>query len=135
VLMLQRRQSVPFLSAEEPMTHYDLASSPFRFSRSDAAWGDAPRVAAINCFADGGTNAHVILEAWESPAPERPSRMPIAPPVPQRIELLHVRKSPAEIAAGDNGKHAPKAPTARASFWKRPLAVVEPVSTEPSYEN
>lgn len=61
-LMLHHRTSVPFLSGEEPMAHYDLDSSPFRFARSADAWTTPTVTAAINCFADGGTNAHVILE-------------------------------------------------------------------------
>ncbi|WP_313912526.1 SDR family NAD(P)-dependent oxidoreductase [Tahibacter sp.] len=76
VLMLHHGQRVPFLSAREPMAHYDLDASPFRFSRQLRPWGEAPRVAAINSFADGGTNAHVIVEggvahadAWRQPLP------------------------------------------------------------------
>ncbi len=64
VEMLHRRQFVPFLSANMPMKYFDLSSSPFQFSRVVCEWPDVPKVAAINCFADGGTNAHVILEAW-----------------------------------------------------------------------
>ena len=76
-LMLHHRQWVPFLSAIEPMTHYDLKASPFYFSREIAEWRDVPRVAAINCFADGGTNAHVILEAWENEEPDSCQRQPL----------------------------------------------------------
>jgi len=79
VLMLHHGQRVPFLSATEPMAHYDLDASPFRFTRQLRPWGEAPRVAAINSFADGGTNAHVIVEgavahadAWRQPLPLPP---------------------------------------------------------------
>jgi polyketide synthase PksJ/polyketide synthase PksN len=85
VLMLHRRQRVPFLSAHEPMAHFDLDASPFRFSRALSAAGDAPSVAAVNCFADGGTNAHVILEAWQEPEP-RTTRAPLTMPRLRRVD-------------------------------------------------
>jgi acyl transferase domain-containing protein/aryl carrier-like protein len=75
-LMLQRRASVPFLSAEEPMEHYDLALSPFRFART-LRKSDSPRVIAINSFADGGTNAHAILEATDDSRAAQTLRRPI----------------------------------------------------------
>ncbi len=87
VLILSRKQRVPFLSAKEPMQHYDLASSPFHFSQSLSMIGDAPTVAAINCFADGGTNAHVILEAWDEESAGNMVRRPIAAPILKKIDL------------------------------------------------
>lgn len=87
VLMLHHRQKVPFLSAEEPMTHYDLAASPFHFSRSLTAWEGSPLLAAVNCFADGGTNAHIILQGWERDHSPESVRQPLPPPVFRRIDL------------------------------------------------
>jgi acyl transferase domain-containing protein len=86
VLMLHHGQRVPFLSGQEPMQHYDLAASPFRFTRSDSPTGAAPTVAAINCFADGGTNAHVIVAAWRETEARQVMHQPTAPPVLRRIE-------------------------------------------------
>jgi acyl transferase domain-containing protein/enoyl-CoA hydratase/carnithine racemase/acyl carrier protein/ribosomal protein S18 acetylase RimI-like enzyme len=80
VLMLHHRQWVPFLSGEQPMTHYDMASSPFYFCRTSDPWTTSPQVAAINCFGDGGTNAHVILEAWADPGSGLTKRHPLPPP-------------------------------------------------------
>jgi acyl transferase domain-containing protein len=85
VLMLHHGQRVPFLSAQEPMAHYDLQASPFRFTRQLRPWGDAPRVAAVNSFADGGTNAHVILEGSDTQAQAR--RQPIPLPALRRVRL------------------------------------------------
>ncbi|MBB4730037.1 polyketide synthase, partial [Xanthomonas arboricola] len=85
VLMLHHGERVPFLSAQEAMEHYDFAQSPFRFTRQARAWDDAPRVAAINAFADGGTNAHVLVEV--APAEDDTARMPLDPPVFRRIDL------------------------------------------------
>ncbi|WP_232035849.1 SDR family NAD(P)-dependent oxidoreductase [Methylomusa anaerophila] len=86
-LMLQYRQFVPFLSGEQPMTHYNIESSPFYFSRKLTEWKNTPRIAAINCFADGGTNAHVILEAWEEPASRIIKRHPNPPPAINRQQF------------------------------------------------
>jgi acyl transferase domain-containing protein/acyl carrier protein len=79
VLMLSHRQQVPFLSAQEPLTHYDLAASPFRLSRMSSAWEGAP-LAAISSFADGGTNAHVIVQGWETNAVSSSHRTALPPP-------------------------------------------------------
>ncbi|MCO1604482.1 SDR family NAD(P)-dependent oxidoreductase [Desulfosporosinus nitroreducens] len=80
VLMMQHRKLVPFLSGNQPMTHYNMESSPFYFSRELTDWEHAPRIAAINCFADGGTNAHLIIEDWVNQASHDAIRSPIPPP-------------------------------------------------------
>jgi polyketide synthase PksN len=80
VLMLHHRQMVPFLSGKQPIKHYDIESSPFYFCRQPGDWTNTPRAAAINCFADGGTNAHVILEAWVEADPAPGKRHPLPPP-------------------------------------------------------
>ncbi|HML87606.1 MAG TPA: beta-ketoacyl synthase N-terminal-like domain-containing protein [Methylomusa anaerophila] len=79
-MMLEQGQMAPFLSGEQPMTHYSLESSPFYFCRKQTAWLNKPRTAAINCFADGGTNAHVILEAWSDTEARKITRYPLIPP-------------------------------------------------------
>jgi len=73
VWMLHRQERPPFLSAREPMRHFDLASSPFRFSRA-LTRPPEPGAAAINCFADGGTNAHVIVAPWRATGASPPRR-------------------------------------------------------------
>ncbi len=92
VLMLHHRQRVPFLSGQQPMRYYDVSASPFRFSRAASRVGDAPSVAAINCFADGGTNVHVILEAWRDPQPRQAVRQPTAPPPLRKIECRPAKR-------------------------------------------
>jgi acyl transferase domain-containing protein len=78
--MLHNKQFVPFLSGKVPMKHFDISSSPFKFSEKATAWPETPQVAAINCFADGGTNAHIIMEAWQALGERKIIRKPI--PVP-----------------------------------------------------
>jgi acyl transferase domain-containing protein/acyl carrier protein/ubiquinone/menaquinone biosynthesis C-methylase UbiE len=92
VLMLERRQQVPFLSGESPMSHYKIESSPFSFCRELTEWAGTTRVAALNCFADGGTNAHVILESLPEDQPGNSEltlvhRKPISPPELQRVRI------------------------------------------------
>ncbi|QZZ32132.1 non-ribosomal peptide synthetase [Streptomyces sp. ST1015] len=67
VLMLRERQLVPFLSGQEPPEHFDFAATPFMFARETRSWPHAPLVAAVSCFADGGTNAHAVVEGWSGP--------------------------------------------------------------------
>lgn len=62
-LMLYHKKMPPFLSGQEDMQYFDIQSSPFYFIRKSINWTETPRFAALNCFADGGTNVHVILES------------------------------------------------------------------------
>ncbi|MGH8258296.1 MAG: beta-ketoacyl synthase N-terminal-like domain-containing protein, partial [Steroidobacteraceae bacterium] len=122
VLMLHHRQRVPFLSALEPMRHYDLAASPFRFTRALSAVGDVPTVAAINCFADGGTNAHLIVQGWHEREPRPNVRRPQPPPILHRINCqphgqpgsaIATRRIPTRPAAVERGDAA----TRTRSIW------------------
>jgi acyl transferase domain-containing protein/acyl carrier protein len=101
VLMLEHRQQPPFLSGERPMAHYDLVASPFAFRREAGAWAGRPCRAALNCFADGGTNVHAILESWEAKESRPPRRAPIAPPILRRRNVRQPVRNPwtAGIAA------------------------------------
>lgn len=61
-LMLHHQSMVPFLSAQQPLPY--LQNSGFKLPRSHQEI--AIEHAAVNCFADGGTNVHVILQAHTS---------------------------------------------------------------------
>ncbi|MCP4269861.1 MAG: hypothetical protein GY777_30530, partial [Candidatus Brocadiaceae bacterium] len=63
-LMLHHQSLVPFLSGQEPLQHYSVEESGFAFPRKEEAM--QMKYAALNCFADGGTNAHVVLEEYPS---------------------------------------------------------------------
>ncbi|MBA3774587.1 MAG: KR domain-containing protein, partial [Ramlibacter sp.] len=86
-LMLHRRRTVPFLSAQQPLAHYDFARSPLRFDRESAPWGGGVRTAAVSCFGDGGTNAHAIVQEPDASHNARAARQPLAPPLLRRIDL------------------------------------------------
>ena len=104
VLMLQHQQFVPFLSGQQSMKHYNIEASPFYFNHKPAQWTNTSRIAAINCFADGGTNAHVILEAWEGSASQPIKRHPNPSPEINRQQFgqTHLKKSPYENKTQDH---------------------------------
>ncbi|CUB45889.1 Polyketide synthase PksJ [Bacillus amyloliquefaciens] len=80
VLMLKEKSFIPFLSGEHENTHFDREKANIQFSRTLADWPSPIPAAGINCFADGGTNAHVIVEAWQEDEGRRIKRHPLTPP-------------------------------------------------------
>jgi len=84
VLMIQHHSLVPFLSGQQPLRHFDLEGSAFYFPRNAVALPEGqPLRIALNCFADGGNNVHVIVQSPESPATP-PRRQPLAAPTLHR---------------------------------------------------
>lgn len=63
-LMLHRQMIVPFLSGQQPLKHFSLEKKNMVLPL--AAQAISLPYAAINCFADGGTNAHVILKQYKA---------------------------------------------------------------------
>jgi acyl transferase domain-containing protein len=60
--------------------HLRLAGTPFSIPTTITSWppGPKPRIAGVNSFGLGGTNAHVILEAPPAPAEPKAASAPIA---------------------------------------------------------
>ena len=128
VLMLENRQLTPFLSGKEPMTHYNIDSSPFCFYRKATEWKNKPWLAAINCFADGGTNVHMLLEAWNESASYHPERRPIPPPKLTRYNVHHCREVFPEVSERSslsvNGNIQEPTSKNKVSIWKRKIPEV-----------
>jgi polyketide synthase PksN len=79
VLQMRHRQLAPSLHAEELNPEIDFSRSPFKVQRElttwpRVVWRDAgaavelPLRAAVSSFGAGGTNSHVILEEYVTPA-------------------------------------------------------------------
>jgi acyl transferase domain-containing protein/acyl carrier protein/NAD(P)-dependent dehydrogenase (short-subunit alcohol dehydrogenase family) len=92
VLMQMHRQWVPFQSAQEPMEHFDISASSFEFLRTVTPWSSeedqsAPTM-ALNCFADGGTNAHILIDGVDERCNQFAQRKPLRLPTLNRICVL-----------------------------------------------
>ncbi|MGW2048986.1 beta-ketoacyl synthase N-terminal-like domain-containing protein, partial [Streptomyces sp. NPDC001858] len=92
VLMLHHKEQVPFGSGQQPLPHFDLTASPLHFPREPRPWPDTAPLAALNCFADGGTNAHVLLAA--APEAAHGSREPLPQPVLNRRIVIRGTAEP-----------------------------------------
>lgn len=121
-LGLKYGKLVPFLSAIEPMTHFNFASSPFEFAREACDWPAETATAAINCFADGGTNAHVVIDAWREYRATAGLRQSIAPPSLRRID---VRASQPSAPSPVRGRPKPGAEPRNGNVWKQGIAELE----------
>ncbi|MEU3190965.1 SDR family NAD(P)-dependent oxidoreductase [Streptomyces sp. NPDC006992] len=123
-LMLERGRRVPYLSGQQPPEHFDLAASPFRFDREQAPW-PGPRVAALNSFGDGGTNAHVVMAAWRG---DRGSRTPLPRPALDRRRVestgTPVGPAPEPAAAAPRRTAVPPAGSTAAPHRAEPVAVI-----------
>ncbi|MGP4091612.1 beta-ketoacyl synthase N-terminal-like domain-containing protein, partial [Streptomyces sp. KR55] len=104
VLMLHHRQQVPFRSGQQPLPHFDLDASAMYFPREPRPWPAGADRAALNCFADGGTNAHLLLAP--APADHRAARAPLPQPPSERTVVIRgtayeAPDAPAQSAAAD----------------------------------
>ena len=86
-LMLHKQKLVPFLSGQQALTHYSLQEKNFVFPR--ATQDVFLPYAALNSFADGGTNAHVILQQYAMPT-DYVCREPLSSPVLNLVDSRHL---------------------------------------------
>ncbi len=70
VLCLHHGEIPPQLHFNQLNPHITLANTPFVIHRNGCPWPAAERkLAGVSSFGFGGTNAHIVLEAWRA-APE-----------------------------------------------------------------
>ncbi len=117
VLSVHHKAIPPFLSALEPFDYYDFNASRIVFDRASTSWildesanGRATRVAALSSFADGGTNAHVVIEEFVPPAGYEQTFQPRPVPLLNRmtmsaadIEVTDVEHEPAALESESDG--------------------------------
>ncbi|MFJ8189256.1 amino acid adenylation domain-containing protein [Streptomyces sp. NPDC096094] len=106
-LMLHHRQQVPFRSGQHPLPHFDLDASAMYFPREPRPWTAGADRAALNCFADGGTNAHLLLAP--APADHHPARAPLPRPSSERTVVIR--------GTASDGPDAPAPSAAADLFW------------------
>jgi amino acid adenylation domain-containing protein len=77
VLALEHGEMPPSLHFERPSPRIDFASSPVYVNAALTPWpvDGGPRRAGVNSFGLGGTNAHVVLQEAQAPAPALHSRL------------------------------------------------------------
>jgi polyketide synthase PksJ len=118
VLMLHHGEQVPFLSGQEPPVHFDLNASPLYFPRQTAPWPTSSPLAALNCFADGGTNAHLLLAP--APADGESGRAPLPQPALHRRLVVRGEAGGAGRALFWEGRRTPgpdTTPSGTGLFW------------------
>jgi acyl transferase domain-containing protein/acyl carrier protein len=87
LLQMQHRMLVPSLHSDPPNPHIRMAGTPFYVQRELTRWEPAtaevdgrqvelPLRAAISSFGAGGSNAHLIVEAFHSPMETAPGVAP-----------------------------------------------------------
>ncbi len=85
----------PLLNFRRQNQNIAFEKTPFKINTRTAAWpggAGAHRLAGLSAFGIGGTNAHVIVEAWLTAAPaaslQGPFLLPLSAKTPQALEAL-----------------------------------------------
>ena len=97
VLALENGVIPPSLNCDEPNPLMKFSQTPFYVARQAEDWGrnGKPRLAAVNSFGIGGTNAHLILE-------EAPPRVTGEKSLPDQLLVLSARSEGALIKVSEN---------------------------------
>lgn len=67
LLCMQHQQLVPTLHFKEPNEHFDFKNSPFYVNTQTRPWDAVtPRRACVSSFGFSGTNAHLVIEAYDA---------------------------------------------------------------------
>ncbi|MCP5005109.1 MAG: hypothetical protein GY941_14420, partial [Planctomycetes bacterium] len=124
-LMLHHQRLVPFLSGQEPLQHYSVEESGFAFPRKEEAM--EMKYAALNCFADGGTNAHVVLQEYSS-STHVIKHAPLPLPVMNRVDARTLKPFEEEIHTPEYSEERSLNHSFEASrVWSSKLTIDHPI--------
>ncbi|MCM2416763.1 alpha/beta fold hydrolase [Streptomyces sp. RKAG293] len=141
VLLSMVHRTLPaHLHLREPNPYLRLADTPFRINDRTTEWEGAKDEngrrtwrAGVSSFGFGGTNAHVVLEAWnpavDDPADERTRRqsLPAARFTPQRHWFSEAPRDSADSTAPAPTGERPKVKLAPLAQAAAPAPVLAPV--------
>ncbi len=65
VLALQQGEIPPHLHFHTPNPLIDWDATPVRVVTASRPWADGRRIAGLSSFGFSGTNAHIVIEAWD----------------------------------------------------------------------
>jgi len=97
VLCLYHGEIPPHLHFKQLNPHISLANTPFEIHPNGCPWPVTERkLAGVSSFGFGGTNAHIVLEAWresrtaerESPLLDRSQLLPLSARSPEALRAL-----------------------------------------------
>ncbi|MFI0976950.1 SDR family NAD(P)-dependent oxidoreductase [Streptomyces sp. NPDC021093] len=72
LLCLRHREIPPLAGFETPGAHLDLSAGPFVIPTEPGPWtSEGPRRAGISAFGMGGTNAHIVVEEYDTGRADR----------------------------------------------------------------
>ncbi|MET9002883.1 type I polyketide synthase, partial [Amycolatopsis sp. NPDC004169] len=126
VLALRNRRMPPTLHAGTPSTKIDWAAGAVELLQQGREWtADRPRRGAVSSFGISGTNAHIILEEAEVPAPpsERPAGVVPWVLSAKTPEALREQAARLALVDGDPADIAFSLATTRSAFANRAVVV------------
>ena len=141
LLQLRHRSLVPSLHSATTNPHIDFDRTPFVVQQAVEPWQrpvvdgvERPRLAGISSFGAGGSNSHVLVEEYETPAPVlgRDDRwiVPLSAQQPDRLRALaaNLLDALAGLPDGDLPSLAYTLQTGREAFECRTAFVVDTVA-------
>jgi acyl transferase domain-containing protein/ubiquinone/menaquinone biosynthesis C-methylase UbiE len=140
LLQLRHRSLVPSLHSATTNPHIDFGRTPFVVQQRVEPWQrpvvdgvERPRLAGISSFGAGGSNSHVLVEEFETPAPV-PSRddrwiVPLSAQQPDRLRAIvsNLLDALADFSDDDLPSLAYTLQTGREAFECRAAFVVDTV--------
>jgi len=119
LLQMQHRLLVPSLDAERPNPNIEFSTTPFIVQQECAEWKrpmisvdgemqEYPRIAGVNSFGAGGSNAHLIVEEFSADRSPSQSALPLNTPALIVLSAKHQNRLAEQVrrllSAMDSGQ-------------------------------